>query len=87
MDLALKAQRLESIVVLLLAEFPIDSSLYRRIENMITRMEPNVMGALAMGNNPGGNNFFEPTCVTWSAHYDSDRFRHLLYFTLLINFF
>ena len=46
-DLALKSQRLESLVVLLLAEYPIDRTQFRKIEDFIAQIEPRVMEAYA----------------------------------------
>ena len=47
LDLALKSQRLESLVVLLLAEYPFDRTQFRKIEDFIAIIEPRVMEAYA----------------------------------------
>ena len=58
MDLAIKSQRLESIIILLLAEYPVTAAQFRRIEDFIGNIEPRVMASfgrcLAKAGHSGG---------------------------------
>ena len=47
LDLALKSRRIESIVVLLLAEYPVSADQVRKIEAFVNMVEPMFMNAYA----------------------------------------